>query len=359
MQITEYHTNKGEKRYELRAYLGIKDGKKIQIHKRNLRTKADAKAIYTDALYKFNNGQTMYKTDMTYKELYNIWLDLYRKNVKEQTLLMTKTNFRLYILPVFANKKIKDIRPYDCQQFINSLEDKVAGRSIYNYAKSCMNYAYTIDLIPSNPFDKVIYPKFKSIKKHTDFLVKDQVKTLLDNIDDLEHLLIFRMLIYLGLRKGELLALHWDNINLKEKTLDIKYTLSRDEFCKIIRTSPKTKNSIATLSLDDETVRLLKHYKRFINSIIVFPNTKGDYMNPSNLNILLKKYLKKAGLPDIRVHDLRHTTASLLFASGASMKEVQSILRHSNIQTTMNIYAHISEDNKKETMTNFAKYLES
>lgn len=359
MQLKEYTNNKGQKRYELRAYIGRRNGKQVEIHRRNLKTKSEAKAIYKNAIYEFKENKKTYKTKFTYGKLYNIWIELYRKKVKESTLQKTTKTFQNHILPVFKDTVITEISPLDCQKFINSLENMTSGRVIYNYAKTCMNYAYTIDLIPSNPFDKVIYPKFKETKVHTDFLEKDQVKQLLDVIDDLQWLIMFRLLIYLGLRKGELLALHWNNIDFYNKTVSIEHTLSYGELYRLIRTPAKNKSSIASLSLDTESLRLLRQYKKTSTSIIVFPNKKGGYITPARVGEHLDKYLNKAGLPHIRVHDLRHTTASLLFESGASMKEVQGILRHGDIKTTMNIYSHVTKDSKEKTINNFAQYLES
>lgn len=312
-----------------------------------------------DEIYKHNNNIGKYDSKTTYKDVYDIWIELYGKNVKESTLNKTIRYMEIHVLPVFGDMEISKIEPTDCQVFVNSIQDNTNGRLIYNYAKACMQYAFMVDMITSNPFEKVIFPKFKEKKKRKEYLEREQVIKLLDVIDDMQWKLMFRLLIFLGLRKGELLALHWSDVDIKNQSITINHGMVHGLDYEYKRDTPKNITPSDTLMLDTETVRMIAEYKKYANNIIMFPNTRGGYISPSKVTQKLNKYLKLAELPHIRVHDLRHTTASLLVSSGATIKQVQERMRHSDIKTTMNIYTHLTQDSESEMVDNFIRYVES
>ena len=165
-------------------------------------------------------------------------------------------------------------------------------------------------------------------------------------------------MIYTGLRRGETLALTWQDINFKNNTLTVNKTLGIGEYKKVVISTPKTQNSYRTIDLDEKTVLELQKLKLQSRSPIIFPNKKGKHSRLSNISDKLNKAIKETGLKKIRVHDLRHTHASLLFASGASMKYVQERLGHTDIKTTMNIYTHVTKDTKEKDLNKFIKYMQ-
>ena len=120
---------------------------------------------------------------------------------------------------------------------------------------------------------------------------------------------------------------------------------------------PKTESSIATLLVDDLTMQYLRELKSYTKSVIVFTNSKNTYMHPARPGEALKKYCKLAGIPEVRVHDLRHTCASLMFESGAEIKEVQERLRHSSSRTTLDIYTHVTQNKQKQALEKYVAFL--
>ena len=118
---------------------------------------------------------------------------------------------------------------------------------------------------------------------------------------NLQWYTIFRVLIYGGLRRGELLALEWSEVNFKDSQITINKNLGVGENQKVILTSPKNKNSIRTIDMDPETILCIKELKLRSTSPIVFPNTKGDYKRLSDIDDRLKRALKNLGLKPIRV----------------------------------------------------------
>lgn len=298
--------------------------------------------------------------NITYQQVYDEWLEVYKTTVKETTLQSTTTIFSIHILPVFGESRISDITERECQAFAIDLSQFVKGKEYYNQAKRIMDFAMKIYNLPKNPFKGAILPKFKQADEKVDYLEPDDANKLINYFDkDIYRKSLFRLMIYTGIRRGECLALCWTDIDFKNSELSINKTLGTGKDNKLVVSTPKTKESNAIIDLDKDTILLLKELKLQSNNTIVFPNRKGNYRRLSDIDRKLKKALKDLNLKPIRVHDLRHTHASLLIASGADIKYVQHRLRHKDIKTTMNIYTHITKNKKEENLDNFVKYMES
>lgn len=349
--IYSYKKADGKTWYYLKYY---KDGKTYT--KRGFKTRNEALNYYSTFTQEIDS-----KTDVSYKtfeQVYEMWLEIYKDRVKESTLVKTTTAFRLHILPYFGDKKVKDINSYMVQEYALKLRDFTSGKEIFNKASNIMKYAINLGIIQQNPFEYVELPKFKKYKKHETYLEVEDINKLLNVIDDYSNYCAFRLLIYTGLRRGELLALEWNDVDFKNKTVNVNKTLTYGKGYKTIVNSTKTQNSIRTVDIDDETLKHLKNLKLQTQSKLVFPNSKDGYQRLSNLQDRLNKYCKKANINKIRVHDLRHTHASLLFASGSTAKEVQERLGHTDIKTTLNIYTHLTKKQKKLSLDKFINYME-
>lgn len=300
------------------------------------------------------------RDNKTYEEVFDEWLIIYKTKVKESTYHRNLATFNNHILKYFGDKYLKDITVSDCQEFAMKYIDYVKGKEMFNQAKRIMDYAIKMEYVEDNPFERVILPNYKKSKKEVNFLSIDEVNTLLDYIkDDLYWYSLFRLMIYTGIRRGEILALTWDDIDFKNKTLNIDKSLSIGLDYKVILSTTKTEKSKRKIIVDDKTLTSLKKMKLQKQSDIVFTNTKGKYRRLADISDKLKLIIKHTGIKDIRVHDLRHTHASLLFASGANAKEVQDRLGHTDIKTTLNIYTHVTKDNSEKTLNRFVDYLEN
>ncbi|QED45978.1 site-specific integrase [Cytobacillus dafuensis] len=183
-----------------------------------------------------------------------------------------------------------------------------------------------------------------------------------------EHVL-FHLLIYTGARKGELLALTWDDIDFEAGFIRLWRTLFQTDGKHLFQ-MPKTRDSKRLISLDNKTLSLLKKWRisqkeeEFANRIIssannlVFKIEDGTPLRLAYLNEKLNILIKKHNLHPITIHGIRHTHASLLFEAGANIKEVQERLGHADIQMTMNIYTHVTNTLKEQTASKFQKYIE-
>ncbi len=179
------------------------------------------------------------------------------------------------------------------------------------------------------------------------------------------------LIAFTGLRKGEMLALTWNDINFKDECLTVNKSLATGENDELIIQSPKTESSIRTISLDKGTLSTLKQWKREQAELLLafgfnaLRNNQLIFSKPHNNEVfylnkprsVLVKVCDDNNLPRIHIHGFRHTHCSLLFEAGVPVKDVQERLGHSDIQTTMNIYTHVSQDSKDRSAELFQAYI--
>lgn len=312
----------------------------------------------------------------TFKEVYDLWLLQYKNTVKESTLNKTMVIFKCHILPQLGKLYIDMIKVTHCQSAVNVWFDSVKNfRIVNNYAGLVFKHAMQLGIIRDNPTKLVSMPviqdQVEDDEDLSNFFSKDELTSFLGSIQDYQKwAVLFRLLAYTGCRKGEILALTWKDINFKESTVTINKTLTLGLGNKLIIQPPKTKKSKRTLPMDPGTMEILKTWKTSqakdmlklgFNTLkpeqLLFSNLKNRFINPQRVGQKLEAFCKRADLKVITPHGFRHTHCSILFEAGASIKEVQDRLGHSDIKTTMNIYAHVSEKKKEETALKFAQYM--
>ncbi|MDT2693088.1 site-specific integrase [Enterococcus gallinarum] len=369
IRIKEYVKKNGEKAYMFKLYLGIdQDTKKpIRTTRRGFRTQREARLAIADLeLNGLSKPESEPQMIHTYEQIYNLWYEEYKTTVKASTLLKTERVFKNHILPAFGNKPIQDIKPMDAQNQMNIWHKKLVRASmVMNYAGLVFDYAIRMQLINMNPTKVIKKPVRKeSVREDKDmnFYDKDELKKFmaaLENNNNFRAFVYFRLLAFTGMRKGESLALKWSDIDLEKQTLYINKAVSRSATGLYIQT-PKTPSSIRRISIDDKTVSILQEYKKESPDGLVFQSEDGGILSPAKPR---KWYLTAMkNLPDdfkqISIHGFRHTHASLLFEAGASIKDVQSRLGHSDIQTTMDVYTHVSKTAKEQLANRFNNYID-
>ena len=209
---------------------------------------------------------------------------------------------------------------------------------------NCLNRAVKERLIVRNPADDVIVPKID--KKEMKILPPEQVKAYLKAASARGILPLFYLELTSGLRKGEIAALLWSDLDVENCTLSVTKQLvsSRDGELKI--TQPKTATSVRLISLPQETVELLKeeHAKHPLN-IYMFPSPRtGGMYHPDSIVKLHEKILNDAGIEHLRFHDLRHSFATYALQSGADVKTLSCMLGHYSAGFTLNTYCHATRD---------------
>lgn len=384
--IKKYTKKDGSTAYMFKKYLGIDPitGKQRETTRRGFSTLKEAKLAYARLdIEVAENGLKKRSINRTYREVFEDWFTLvYRTKVKESTFWNTKIIFDKHILPALGSYKIKAITVTDCQKQANTWCKEHPKRfyRYINYAGMVFKYAESIGEISFNPMAKIIKPTPAESLEDDDFETRNfySRQELLELLKELKNnypikrFVFFSLLAYTGIRKGEALALTWKDINFKHHTLTITKTMAIGKNGAILIQKPKTKSSIRTISLDADTVYLLKEWritqmKRIeelelvynVEQLIFSKDEDNSFMNPKTPQIWLDTiYRKNKALRQITPHGFRHTHASLLFEAGASMKQVQARLGHSNIKTTMNVYTHVTKEGREETADIFSEYMQ-
>lgn len=227
--------------------------------------------------------------------------------------------------------------------------------------------------------DAVIHPKRKKKideeRYAAPYYEKEELLEFLDIAKNYPNPIypIFRILAFTGLQKGELLALCWKDIDFEKNTLSVKQTLATCDKWEIKFQVPKTEKSLRTISIDSETLQVIKRWqlkqKEYFLKMGIKPAKNGEqllFVSEENkplyldyVNHNLKIIIKENNLKRITPHGFRHTHCSLLFESGASLKEVQVRLGHTDIKTTMDIYTHVTKRQTEETANRFADFMSS
>ena len=379
-KIIKYSNAKNEVRYKFRYYAGIDEltGKKRYIKRTGFTSTKDAKKELLKLEYLNSVGElTRPAKRVKFGELLNDWMQLYKTTVKPSTYAMTKIKAKNYIMPYFGDMYANKITLQQCQAFTNKVYNlvPVASSSINSIIKRVLDYAIRLGIRDNNPMQYVIRPKrqpsIPDTSRHPNFYDRKELAKFLNTAKELslKYYALFRLLAFSGIRIGELSALTWQDLNFKTKELNINKTLVVVERQKTIQT-PKSKAGTRLISLDDETVRILKTWqlrqrKDFLklgintlgNDQLIFSNRKNSYLRNDNIRKHSLKIATKATLATITLHGFRHTHASLLFASGVDVKQVQARLGHSDINTTLNIYTHVTKEKQDRLGDEFAKYV--
>lgn len=382
----QYQTKDGKKLWLFQVYLG-KDkatGKEVRTTRRNFPSKKIAQKSLNELMLDYEKNGLKKQKITLFKEVYEIWFDNYRNTVKESTSIATERYFKIHILPIFQNLRIDKIDLKTCQKAVNEWANKLyVFKVVTQYASKVMDYAINLDLITINPFTKIIRPvrREEKAEKKLKFYTLDELKTVFNHLEkkinfiqdnfskqkyfsELDYAL-FRLLAFSGLRIGEALCLTWDDMDFKYNTLIINKNLSKTKQGYKIST-PKTKSSNRTILLDNKTIQILQKWKiiqeeiLFLNGVkkanIIFCDFEGQYMNRQDIYQRATRISIACNLHNIGSHGYRHTHASMLFESGASMKETQDRLGHSSIEMTMDVYTHLTKKTKEQTADKLAKY---
>ena len=367
-------TKRKDGRWEGRYYTGeIVNGKRVR---KNVlaKTKAECKEKLNKAIAENDKRQRIISRcdfltnpEPTLEEWSRIWFESFcAASVKEYTRNSYQNYFDRYILPNLGGMKIKDISTVSCQQFLmkmytsgrtRNVEKKGNGLSaktvkdIKIALQTCLQKAEDEGLIDTNPCRKVQLPK--DAPKEMQTLKANELSAFMNEARDSGWYEFYYLEITTGLRLGEILALTWDDLDIKNKKISVNKQVQRiGSELKI--TTPKTTSSIRTVALCDECFNqlILLRSRQRLDTKLIFPSPiTGGLRDPSSVTRKLHRMQKRAGVPQIRFHDLRHSFATLSLEQGMDIKTVSHILGHTDAGFTMNTYMHVT-DNMQQTVAN-------
>lgn len=342
-------------------------GKRVRKYKSVEGTKKDAERAMHEYIRELEKGYYVTDSKITISEWIDTWLEVYIiPNVSPTTLSRYQGMIKRYIKPIIGHMQVQQLNTLAVQAWVNGLKISPSSgkpmaaatvKHAYHVLKGSMDKAVLAGIIPRSPCIGIMLPKGQ--KKAAIIYDELQIKQLIAAAKGTEMELVIDMELCLGLRRGELLGLWWQDIDWEKKQIHIIRNRVVVNGKSVVK-EPKTENSVRTIDMPDQLVQKLKLHQwacranqqrlgaAYTNSdyIIVHPDGKPIY--PEYLSQMLTKLQKKANLPQCRFHDLRHLCATIMLLQGVNVKVAQERLGHKDITTTMNIYSHVLPSSARE-----------
>ncbi len=351
-------TKRGENTWYVRIFLGRDaDSKRKYFNKTIHGTKKEAQKFLTAKLREKDLGVFVEPASMPLKDFLDKWLsEVAKHRIKENTFDRYENIAETYIKAHIGGIRLCDLQTSQVQKFYNALREKGLSPRTVRYAhtvlSSCLKQAVKWRMITANPCDLSELPKLK--RTEMKYLTPLQAACFLEAAKESKLFALFLLAIETGLRPSEYLALKWSDIDFEQKTLSVKRGVVKKKGGGFIFAEPKTSTSRRKIPLSNEALASLKKHRiqqlenrlklgaGYENLDLVFPSDAGTPFQHRNLvRRYFKPILKKAELPNIRLYDLRHTTATLLLSAGENPKVVSERLGHASVVLTLDTYSHV------------------
>src|SRR6266516_2655127 len=286
-------------------------------------TKQEAKRNLKNAQKELEHGMLVTVRDQTVEAFLNYWLEIRSPTIRRSTIVNYRTKIRKHVLPYIGRTKLQKLTGDMLQSLYSKLLNKKLSPNTVNVVhtilKSAFKDAVLWEKLAVNPCDKVKPPK--RVRKEADFLTLEQALRLIEAAKGRRLECMITLEVVTGMRRGELFALHWCDIDFEKKVLYVRWSLSYTNVdgtgCKYVEEQPKTEAGKRMIPLPDIAIEALKQHK--------------------------------ARLPaSLRFHDLRHSAATILLAMGVNMKLIQQRMGHSDIRITLGLYTHVTDSMQEQ-----------
>ena len=321
---------------------------------------------------------------ITFADFCTQYLEIKKNSLSPQTYNFYSKVIEEELMPMFARLKMKDLRTYHIQQFIQYLandkkrldgqDGKIAASTVKRYAtvlRSIVGMAYKLEYIEEDigRSRRLEFPKEDT--KEVEVFTLEEVENILNALEcEPWHIrAVIEVALFTGCRRGEIVGLKWADIDFENQRISVKRSIYKLSDGKAREKEPKSKTSIRTISIPERLCKTLTEYRLQQNRHIaylgdswknldyVFTEEDGYVMNPQTPTKQFDHFLKRHGIRHLKFHGLRHTSATMLLANGCDIKTVSARLGHADITTT-NIYVHALESTDRmaaQTFDNFLK----
>ena len=338
------------------------------------KTQAECKAKLSAALESVKGIDVSRADEYTVATWLRSWYDIYAKpNIRVATADRYHLMVEQYTIPRIGNIKLTKLTSHDLQKLYKDLMengriDRKSGhgnpglssttvRSLHLMLHNAFERAVKERLILRNPTEDCIAPKIQ--KFEIQILQPEHIKEYLNAANARGLLPMFYLELVSGLRKGELTALLWSDLDIQNRTISVSKQASWDTEHQLILSRPKTGNSIREVSIPQDAVELLKQeHAKHPDNPWMFPSGRtGEMYHPDSVVTLHKRILKDAGLEHIRFHDLRHTFATLALQNGVDVKTVSSMLGHYDAGFTLRTYTHVTRQMQQKAAEKMGSFM--
>lgn len=324
-------------------YYSNYQGERKKKQKRGFNTKKEAQEWEREFLLK-----NQFSIEMNFWSLYELYLQDIKSRIKETTLRTKQNIIQNNILPFFGKMKVQDIQAIHIRTWQTELLKKeltgVYFKSIFTQLTAIFNYAVKFHNLSKNPCHKAGNFQKKD-RKEMKTLSLEQFEKMIQCVEPKECRCFYTIAFWTGMRKGEILALTYQDVDAINMTISITKNLQRVKKTNVIQT-PKTPKSTRKIKVNDIVLNCVK--EMWDSN---FEPEKTDRIFLRSLHSFkapLDKACIKAGVPKIRIHDLRHSHATYLLSLGVNIVLISQRLGHEKLQTTLNTYCHVSEILEKQ-----------
>ena len=367
-------TKRGKDSYTIVLNLGRdpETGKRKQQWVSVKGTKKEAEKRLSELLSQLDNGIYIQPKKTTFADYLEMWLNEYAKNnLSPRGIERYAGIIRKHLIPDLGKVTLTQLRPEHLQKhYTSKLEDGLSARTVrYHHAliHVALQTAVKWGLVLRNVADAVDPPRIRRNEMQT--WDEDDLNRFLENAKDSRYYALFYTALFTGMRRSELLALRWQDIDFIYSQIYVNRSLHQLKDGSFTFTQPKSAKSSRTIALTPSTILMLKEYQeqqKFERDIsgnpltdddLVFSNLEGKPLRPNTITRAWTTLAAKYGLKVIRLHDARHTHASLMLKQGIHPKVVQERLGHSSIQMTIDTYSHVAPGIQEAAANRFDEVL--
>ena len=357
------------------ASLRVEDDKRRYVYGK---TKNEAREKLAEIQNDVFNDTYVDENDITVEDWMDTWIDCFTAKAKESTRARYRQDIRNHINPDLGHIKIQDLKLVTVQRFLNRCKD-VKGlsekslKNIYLVLNKALTRAQKDGLIIKNPCVDAEIPSYEEPKKKMRPLKDEEVPLFISLIKDHPFEGLYYTAMFTGMRESELIGLTWDCVDLEKGTIHLyrQYKAVRGESKTYAFTTLKNKQE-RSFSIPPSVVRALKkvkakqaewklHYGQLFHNEgnLVFTDELGNHLATRTVYNNFKAIVRKMGLPEVRLHDLRHTYATLAIQNGVDYKTISNNLGHATVAFTMDVYADITMTMQKDSITKMESYIAS
>ena len=320
---------------------------------------------------------------ITFKDFCPKYLELKKTVLSPNSYAFYETIINTELIPKFGKMKLREIKTYHIQEFIQYLTTEkkhrngeaggISPSTVRRYAtvlRSILSLAYQLEYTDNDAgaSKRIIFPKVETCE--VEVYTEEEVRVILSALDaePINIRALVELAIFTGMRRGEIVGLKWADIDFENQSLSIKRSIYKPKDGKALEKEPKSKSSVRTISLPDHLIKTLHEYKlhqdRHISFMgeawnkldYVFTEEDGLVMNPQTPTRQFSNFLKRHNIRHLKFHGLRHTSATMLLANGCDIKTVSSRLGHADLETT-GIYLHALESTDRKAAKTFDAFI--